>query len=92
LLKNVTIFAVPKIKSAKLRGVEQANENILSLLKEATGKTDISSVDFKNVENTTKDRIDFKKVRGSVRLMSRKIKTPIEVAAMREAFLALQIP
>jgi Xaa-Pro aminopeptidase len=72
--------------------MEAANDNILSLLKEATGKTDISSVDFKTVDNTARDRIDFKKVRGSVRLMSRKIKTPIEVAAMRKAFLALQIP
>jgi hypothetical protein len=72
--------------------MEIANDNILSLLKEATGKTDISSVDFKNVDKTTKDRIDFKKVRGSVRLMSRKIKTPLEVSAMRKAFLALQIP
>ena len=72
--------------------MEIANDNILSLLKEATGNSDISFIDFKNVDKTTKDRIEFKKVRGSVRLMSGKIKTPSEVDAMRKAFLALQIP
>lgn len=72
--------------------METTHSNIESFIKEATGKTDVFSIDFKNLDNTTKSRIDFKKVRGSVRLMSGRIKTMVDVDAMRKAFLALRIP
>jgi hypothetical protein len=72
--------------------METTQSNIMSFIKEATGKTDIFSIDFKNLDNATKNRIDFKKVRGSVRLMSGRIKTMVDVDAMRKAFLALRLP
>jgi hypothetical protein len=72
--------------------VENAQKNILSLIKDATGKSDVFSIDFKNLDKTTRIMIDFKKVRGSVRLMSGKIKTKADVDAMRKAFIALRIP
>lgn len=65
---------------------------ILSFIKEATGQSDIFAIDFKNLDNTTKEKIDFKKVRGSVRLMSGRIKTKVDVEAMKKEFLALHIP
>jgi len=72
--------------------VENSQETILSFIKEATGKTDVTSIDFKEIEKTTKEKIDFKKVRGSVRMMSGKIKTVEQVEAMKRDFLALRIP
>lgn len=72
--------------------MDKIQENILSLLKEATGTTDFAAMDFKSLDNLKKSRIDTKKVRGSVRMMSGKIKTMADVEAMRKAFIALQIP
>jgi hypothetical protein len=73
--------------------VVSEEKNIMAtLLKEVLGHSDVSSVDYKSIENTTKDRIDFQKVRGSVRLMANKIKTVADVDAMRKAFIALRIP
>ena len=72
--------------------MDNAQAKIISLIKEATGVTDVLSIDFKNLDKTPKNRLDFKKVRGSVRLMSGKIKTMVEVEAMKKDFLALHIP
>lgn len=72
--------------------MNKVQETILSLLKEATGTTDFAAMDFKSVDNIKKSRISTKKVRGSVRMMSGKIKTMADVQAMKKAFLALHIP
>ena len=72
--------------------MDNAQLNIISFIKEATGESDVFAIDFKNLDKTTKDKLDFKKVRGSVRLMSGKIKTMVDVEAMKKAFLALRIP
>lgn len=72
--------------------MENIQNDIIKLLQEATGQRDVLSIDYKAVDDTTKDKIDFTKVRGSVRLMSGKIKTSADVDAMRKRFLALQIP
>ena len=72
--------------------MENSQNVILALLKEATGKSDVSSMEFRNIDFITKDRVDFKKVRGSVRLMSERIKTMADVERMRKAFLSLQLP
>jgi hypothetical protein len=72
--------------------MDSSQKTILSLIREITGQSDIVSIEYKDVSNTTKDRIDFKKARGSVRLMSRKIKTNLDVESMVKSFLALQIP
>ena len=68
------------------------DKKILSLIEKATGKSDVSSIDFKNIDNTTKDKVDFKRVRGSVRLMSGKIKTVADVIKLRNAFLSHPLP
>jgi hypothetical protein len=74
--------------------MEQKNETLLSeLLQEFIGDKDVLSIDFKPIdETTTKDQLDFKKVRGSVRLASRRLKTCAEVAEKRNHFVNLQIP
>lgn len=69
-----------------------AQKSIITLIKEATGETDVFAIDFKDLDNTTRQKIDFKKVRGSVRMMSGKIKTIADVNAMKKAFFALRIP
>jgi hypothetical protein len=71
-------------------GKEKVNMN--SLLKEKTGKTNVMSIDFKGVESATQKNIEFRKVRGSVRLMVNKIKTPQDVAKMVDKFLDLRLP
>lgn len=68
------------------------HNHINSLIQQATGKSDVFSIDFKDLSQTTRERIDFHKVRGSVRLMSGKIKTMADVEAMRKTFIALRIP
>lgn len=72
--------------------MENIEDTIVEFIKEATGKTNVAEVDFKDVEKTTVDKIDMKKVRGSVRMMSGKIKTVADVEAMKKEFIALQIP
>jgi hypothetical protein len=72
--------------------VEQSQNNIITLIKEATGSSDVLSIDFKDLDNTTRKKIDFTKVRGSVRMMSGKIKTFADVSAMKKQFIALRIP
>lgn len=71
-------------------GKEKKNMN--SILKEVTGKSDIMSIDYKGVGSATQQNIEFRKVRGSVRLIVNKIKTPKDVTKMLEKFLALRLP
>lgn len=72
--------------------MENLQDTIKEYIKEATGTTDVVSINFKEIETTTKEKINFRKVRGSVRMMSGKIKTVIDVEAMKKDFLALRIP
>ena len=72
--------------------VDKTQETLLSLLKEVTGTTDFGLMDFKSIDRVEKSRVDTKKVRGSVRMMSGKIKTDTDVEEMKKAFIALQIP
>lgn len=65
---------------------------INSLLKEVTGRTDIESMNFKDVNNVTSKNIETRKVRGSVRLMSGNIKTVAQVEKMRHEFITRQLP
>lgn len=72
--------------------VNTADNTLLTFLEEATGTRDVFSLDFKNLDNTTREKIDFAKVRGSVRLMSRKIKTAKDVEKLKKQFQTLRIP
>ena len=72
--------------------MENAQTTIIALLKEATGKSDVLSMEYKNLDNIRKDRVNFKRVRGSVRLTSGRIKTMADVERMKQAFLSLQLP
>lgn len=94
--QNYVTFAAPtqetSFEEKKELEMEKIEKNILSLIQEATGNSDISSIDFKDLDSTTKDQIDFKRVRGSVRLMSGKIKTLSDVLLMKQAFLARPLP
>lgn len=73
--------------------MEQKKETLLSeLLIEFIGMRDVLFVDYKSLDRTTKDRLDFKKVRGSIRLASQKIKTQADVNEKVTHFLNLQIP
>jgi hypothetical protein len=87
-VQKLHYICIPEIKLF----VDKVQEKILSLLKEVTGKTDFGAMNYKSVDKITKDRIDTKKVRGSVRMMSGKIKTMSDVELMKQAFIALQIP
>jgi len=78
-----------KIKLVKM---EQLQMQITSLLKEVTGKSNIETIDFRNIDNIDLKDIETRKVRGSVRLMSGNIKTPAQVEKMRDHFISRQLP
>jgi hypothetical protein len=79
------------VRGHKTIQMENAQDIIIALLKEATGKTDVSLMDYKNIDDITKDRVDFKRVRDNF-LLAGRIKTPADVERMRQAFLALKLP
>lgn len=66
--------------------------NMTHILKEVTGKSNVMDIDFKGVDDATQKNIEFRKVRGSVRLMVNKIKTPKDVSNMLDKFLSLRLP
>jgi hypothetical protein len=68
------------------------DKDMQNLLKETTGSSDVLFIDFKNLDDTPKEKIDFRKVRGSVRLQRQKIKTQNDVEALIQKFLALRLP
>ena len=72
--------------------METKNTTIESILSKVTNNSDIISTDFKSIENSGKENMDFSKVRGNIRLMSGKIKTPKDVAQMVKSFLSLRLP
>ena len=74
--------------------MEQKNDILLTeLLKEFIGTKDILFVDFKPLdETTTKDRLDFQKIRGSVRLARKMIKTYADLLALKKRVAAIRIP
>ena len=70
----------------------QEKHNMDTILQQAIGQSDIMSIDYKGVDDATQENIEFRRVRGSVRLMVGKIKTPKDVAIMIKRFFALRIP
>lgn len=74
--------------------MEQKNETLLTeLLKEFIGNKDVLFVDFKPLdETTTKGRLDFQRIRGSVRLARKMIKTYADLSALKKRVAAIRIP
>jgi hypothetical protein len=67
------------------------NEILSTLLAEFIGEKDVLLIDYKPIdETTTKESLDFKKVRGSIRLANQNIKTYSDVNKMRESLVDRQ--
>ena len=73
--------------------MEQKKDTLLTeLLKEFIGNKDVLFVDFKPRNETTKNRLDFQKIRGSVRLARKMIKTYADLSMLKKRVAAIKIP
>ena len=76
--------------------MEDYRERLEGLLVEAYGTADTSAITARISANLLKaldeGRVDFSRVRGSVRLMMGRVMTPKEVEAQRERVLKLKLP
>jgi hypothetical protein len=65
----------------------------LDLLKSLINTEDYISEDFKDIDkNTKREKLNFWKIRGSIRLISKRIKMPSEVNKEIENFIATKLP
>ena len=65
-------------------------ERLENLLFEAYGTRDVSKIPLATFDE--RDKIDFSKIRGSVRLMNEKVMTSKEVDTYRKKVLQLELP
>lgn len=70
--------------------MEDYKERAKELLFKAYGTREISEIPLATFDE--RDKIDFSKVRGSVRLMNEMVMTPKEAAAYIEKVLQLELP
>lgn len=68
------------------------NAELKSLLYEKYKTDDLLQVDFRSVEHAAQEEVNFFKVRGSVRLMMRRVLTPKDVSRMLDRVVQLVIP
>ena len=73
--------------------MEPYRTELQDLLFKLTGTRDALSLDYKQIDDkTTLDKLNFSKVRGSVRLINKKVKTPAQTNKIVEDFLSLELP
>ena len=83
----------PPLKNKVPLFMEQYRAELQNLLLEYTGTKDALSLKYKPIDDDTIiDKLNFSKVKGSVRLMNKKIKTPSQTNKIVEDFLLLELP
>jgi len=70
--------------------MEWYKERLKNLLFDAYGTREVSEIPLATFEE--RDKIDFSKVRGSVRLMNEMVMTPKETEEYIEEVLQLELP
>lgn len=72
---------------------KEYKDKLNSFLLKIFGKSDVSFIDFKEINNVTfLKNFDFKKVRGSIRLLLKRVRTAQETNQMVERFLHAKLP
>lgn len=67
--------------------------SLLEEIKAIFGTDDVMSLEFKKIDdNTSRKKLNFKRLRGNIRLIMGKVKLPKDLYKEIDEFLSLEIP